>query len=83
MNRFTIVAAAALTATAALTGAASAQAYNTGDHARAELSKLVPGANVAELTNAEAVAVLHAADDETGRTNAKETATTMIRDFTR
>ncbi|EIE52133.1 hypothetical protein AL036_13070 [Salipiger aestuarii] len=82
MNRFAVLTAAALTATAALTGVASAQAYNTGDYARATLVKLVPSADVSGLTNAEAVAVLQAANAETGRTNAKETASSMIRDFT-
>lgn len=81
MTRFATLAAAALTATAALTGAASAQAYNTGDQARAALSRIVPNADVSALSNAEAVATYQAASEASNPAEARENAASLIRAY--
>lgn len=81
MKRFAVLTAAAITAVSAISGAASAQGYATGDVARAELSRVAPTADVSALTNAEAVAVWHAVQDETSAFNAKQRAETMIRSY--
>lgn len=81
MNRITLLAAAAVTATAALAGAASAQTYNTGDFARQALSQVAPAADVSQLSNAEAVAVWQVVSDETSPARAKSTAKALIQSF--
>ncbi|MBU2960760.1 hypothetical protein KO516_08015 [Citreicella sp. C3M06] len=81
MTRIALIAAAALTATAALSGAASAQTNNTGDAACAALSRIAPNADVAALSNAEAVAAWQAASDEGSAATAKFQAEALIRNF--
>lgn len=81
MNRIALITAAAITATAALSGAASAQPNNTGDAARKALSHIVPNADIASLSNAEAIAAWQAASDEDSAAKAKFQAEALIRNF--
>ncbi|MDO6588383.1 hypothetical protein Q4543_23110 [Salipiger sp. 1_MG-2023] len=81
MNRIALAAAAALTATAALAGAASAQTNNTGDAARKALSQIAPNADVASLSNAEAVAAWQVVSDQGSAAKAKFQAEALIRNF--
>lgn len=81
MNRIALIAAAAITATAALSGAASAQSYNTGDAARQALTQIAPSSDVSSLSNAEAVAVWQAVSDEGSASTAKFQAEALIRSF--
>lgn len=81
MKRFITFTAAAITTVAALTGAASAQAYNTGDNARAALERLAPNANVAALTNAQAVAAYQLVQDEDSTADQKARAKAVINSY--
>ncbi|MBU2960242.1 hypothetical protein KO516_05240 [Citreicella sp. C3M06] len=81
MNRIALIAAAAITATAALSGAASAQTNNTGDAARKALSQIAPNADVASLSNSEAVAAWQVVSDEGSAAEAKFRAEALIRNF--
>ncbi|MBN9890313.1 hypothetical protein [Salipiger abyssi] len=81
MKRFIALTAAAVTAASAFAGAASAQTYSTGDAARAALSRIAPESNVSALSNAEAVAVYQAVQDETGAGNTKAAAEALIRNY--
>lgn len=81
MKRFITLTAAAVTTVAALTGAASAQSYNTGDNARAALERIAPNANVDALTNAQAVAAYQLVQDENSAANQKARAKAIISSY--
>ncbi|APZ51897.1 hypothetical protein [Salipiger abyssi] len=81
MNRFIALTAAAVTAASAFAGAASAQTYSTGDAARAALTRIAPEANVSALSNAEAVAVYQAVQEENGAGNTKAAAEALIHNY--
>ncbi len=81
MKNVALFTAAALAAATAFTGAASAQPYNTGDFARAALVKIAPDADVASLSNAEAVAVYQSVQSETGNANQTARAEAMINGY--
>jgi Skp family chaperone for outer membrane proteins len=81
MKNAAFLTVAALAAAAAVSGAASAQTFNTGDFARAALEKIAPAADVAELTNAQAVAVYQAVQDENTAANRAASAEAMINSY--
>ncbi|APX23298.1 MULTISPECIES: hypothetical protein [Salipiger] len=81
MKRFVVLTAAALTAASAIVGTASAQTANTGDYARSALERIAPNANIAALSNAEAVAVYQVVQTENGAANAKARAQAMIANY--
>lgn len=81
MKRFITLTAAAITTVAVLSGAASAQAYNTGDNARAALQHIAPNANVEALTNTQAVAVYQLVQDETSAANKKATVEAAVANY--
>ena len=81
MKNAAFLTAAALAAATAFSGAASAQTFNTGDFARAALEKIAPEADVADLTNAQAVAVYQAVQDENTAANRAASAEAMIKSY--
>lgn len=81
MKNVALITAAALTAATTFAGVASAQTFNTGDFARSALERIAPDADVAALSNAQAVAVYQVVQDETGAANQKARAEAMIRSY--
>ncbi|EAU46332.1 hypothetical protein [Salipiger bermudensis] len=81
MKRFITLTAAAITTVAALSGAASAQAYNTGDNARAALQRIAPTANVEALTNSQAIAVYQLVQDENSAADKKASVEAAVHNY--
>ncbi|WP_417742036.1 hypothetical protein [Salipiger sp.] len=81
MKNASFLTVAALAAATAYAGAASAQTFNTGDFARTALEKIAPTADVADLSNAQAVAVYQAVQDEASAANREASAEAMIKSY--
>jgi len=89
MKTFGTFVAASVIAAASLAGAASAgtfgetfiESFKTGDVARSALEKIAPGAGATDLSNAQAIAVYQAVQDESGSTNARARAEAMIGNY--